>query len=155
MNAPIYHLVHANIAEMRADMDDPLMAGFVARIDAIDALASETPGFIAQPTPPDEGRIYPARMLLNISIWESVESLQRFTYSGRHAEAYVNRAEWFFQTEGPNYVLYWALAGQIPTEAEIKARIDYLAQHGPTPHAFTFKQPSSVEEMLAYEMEGT
>jgi hypothetical protein len=153
MNAPIYHLVHANIAEMRADYDDPIMAGFVARIDAIDALAREASGFIAQPSPPDEGKIYPSRMLLNISIWESVEHLKGFTYSGSHAEAYRHRTEWFLQTEGPNYVLYWAPAGQIPTEVEIKTRIDYLAQQGPTPYAFTFRQPFSVEQALAYNLE--
>lgn len=141
MDHQVYHLIHANIAVMRAPLDDPLMADFVAQADEIDALAQRTPGFVAQPTPPDEGSIFTGRSLLNLSIWESVESLDGFVHQGRHGLALEQRAKWFEQYEGPNYVLFWAPAGHIPTEAEVKRRIDYLAKHGPTPFAFDFGRP--------------
>ena len=63
-----YHLIHANVAIMRAPLDDPLMAGFVDLADEIDILAQNSPGFVAQPTPPDEGQVFTGRVLLNISI---------------------------------------------------------------------------------------
>jgi hypothetical protein len=63
-----FHLVHANIAIMRAPFDDPLMADFVSQADEIDALAQASPGFVAQPTPPDEGADYTGHTLLNLSI---------------------------------------------------------------------------------------
>ena len=146
----IYHLVHANIATARASFDDPLMQGFVEYIDEIDALAQSWPGFISQPGLPDEGLFYKEPVLLNVSIWESVESLQEFTYASRHADFLKRGAEWFIASELPAYVLYWFPAGEDPTEKEIKRRRDHLHQHGATPVAFTFDQPFSVEEMLAY-----
>lgn len=51
----MYHLIHANIAKMRAPLDDPLMADFVEQVDVIDDLARSSPGFVDQPTPWDEG----------------------------------------------------------------------------------------------------
>ena len=155
MSETAYHLVHANVARMRAPLDDPIMAGFMARIEEIDALAQKSPGFVAQPTPADEGAVYRDDVLLNLSIWESVESLHEFTYSGRHAQALARRAEWFEQKDGPAYVLYWAPAGHIPTEKEVKERFDHLRRYGATPRAFTFEQRFTVETMLSHGGEET
>jgi hypothetical protein len=52
----------------------------VARIEEIDALAQKSPGFVAQPTPADEGAVYKDDVLLNMSIWESVKSLRELTW---------------------------------------------------------------------------
>lgn len=153
MQQKTHHLIHANIAVARAPLDDPLMADFVNQADEIDALAHDSPGFVAQPTPGDEGQVFTGRALLNLSVWESVESLDRFTHHGRHALVLERRAEWFEQVEGPNYVLYWAPAEHIPSEAEVKRRIEYLARHESTPFAFTFEQHYTVEEMLAFNPE--
>jgi hypothetical protein len=140
---------------MRAPLDDPIMAGFVARIEAIDAIAQESLGFVAQPTPADQGAVYQDDVLLNVSIWESVEGLYEFTYSGQHAGALARRAKWFEQGDGPAYVLYWAPAGYVPTEKEIKSSFDHLCRHGATPRAFTFSHRFSVEAALAYGGEET
>ena len=94
-----------------------------------------------------------ANTLVNLSIWETVESLFKFTYNSKHAQVYEQRADWFKQRNRPNYVLYWAPSGQLPTEREVKERLDHLIQHGPSPHAFTFKSRFSIEEMLAFEVE--
>ena len=40
------HIVQANIARMRAPMDDPKMAGFVERLEPLNALADASPGFV-------------------------------------------------------------------------------------------------------------
>jgi hypothetical protein len=146
-----YQLVHANLARMRAGWDDPIMAGFVERMDEIDALARERAGFVDQPTPADEGEVFAGLDLLNLSIWESVEDLEAFTYHGEHGRVMQRRAEWFEQSEAANYVLYWAPAGQIPTEAEVKRHLDYLLEHGPTPFAFTFECAFTAEESAAFD----
>jgi hypothetical protein len=150
-----YRLVHANVAIAKAPLDDPRMSGFMDRVDEIDTLAQGWPGFIAQPTLPDEGAIYSEPALLNVSIWDSVENLRAFTYTGQHADQLERRADWFEQPDEPTYVLYWSPAGEIPTEAQINERFDYLNQHGPTPYAFTFGQSYLVEEMLEYSGTGT
>jgi len=137
-----YHLLHANVAHARAPLDSPLMAGFVSQVDEINSLARLAPGFVAQPTLPDEGSVYTAPLLLNVSIWESIESLDAFTHQGKHAVALERRGEWFEQERtNPKYVLYWIPKAHIVTEKEVKERLDYLGKHGATPHAFTFDQP--------------
>ena len=146
----IYHLVHANLATARTSFDDPIMKDFVDRVEEIDGLAQGWPGFIAQPVLPDEGLHYPEPFLLNISVWESVESLRKYTYMSQHADMLKRREEWFLQSIRPAYVLYWSPAWETPSEKEIKGRFEYLQLHGSTPYAFTFDQPYTAEEMLEF-----
>ena len=137
-----FHLVHANVAHAKASLDSPSMADFVAQVDEVNALARSDAGFVVQPTLPDEGAVYRAPFLLNVSLWESIESLDAFTHQGKHAAALERRGEWFEQAgASPNYVLYWAAKGHTVTEREVLERLDHLAKHGPTPYAFTFQQP--------------
>jgi hypothetical protein len=89
--------------------------------------------------------------MLNLSIWESVETLYEFTYAGRHAEVLQNRVEWFEQRDEPNYVLYWALAGEVPREEEVSRRLAHLRRLGPTPYAFNFEESYSMQDALAFE----
>lgn len=151
MEALEYHLVHANVAIMRAPWDDPRMANFLEQADDIDALAQASPGFIDQPSPADEGSVYQEPALLNLSIWQSVEALEKFTFGPEHAKALERREDWFIQYEGPNYVLFWLPASEEPTEKEVQTRLGYLASHGPTPYAFTFENRFSIREMLPYK----
>lgn len=145
-----YHLIHANLAHARASLDDPIMKDFIDRVDEIDALAGGWPGFIAQPALPDEGEIYTEPYLLNVSIWESVDNLRDFTHDSKHEELLARRAEWFVQSERHTYVLFWMPAGILLTEREIQSRLTYLQRHGPTPYAFNFERPFTVQDMLDY-----
>ena len=144
-----YHLVHANVAHARAPLDSALMAGFVSQVDEINSRARATTGFVAMPTLLDAGTVYSTPFLLNVSIWESIESLDAFTHQGKHATALERRGEWFEKHSAkPSYVLYWIPKGHIVTEKEIKERLDHLGKHGATPYAFTFKQPFRQEAAL-------
>jgi hypothetical protein len=145
-----YHLIHANVAHARAPLESRLMAGFVAQVEEVNALAARSPGFVAQPALPDAGTVYAEPYLLNVSIWRSIESIAAFTHQGLHGAALERRADWFHQGSAPNYVLYWVPAGHIPTEAEVKHRLDHLAAHGATPYAFTFERPFTVAEALVF-----
>jgi catechol 2,3-dioxygenase-like lactoylglutathione lyase family enzyme len=134
------HLVHANVAHARGPLDSPVMASFVALVEEINALARQAAGFVAQPQIPDEGTVYAAPFLLNVSLWESVGSLDAFTHQGKHGAALERRGEWFLPPRtGTTYVLYWAPKGHIVTEREVKERLDRLGEYGPTPYAFTFE----------------
>jgi hypothetical protein len=153
MTRKAYNLIEANVSYARADLDDPIMKGFVDRLDVIDELAHGWPGFVSQPALPDEGQVYAGLTLLNVSVWESIEHLRAFTYSSKHAELLDQRSDWFLQSEQPAYVLFWFPAGELPTEEEIRQRFDHLRANGPTPQAFTFDRSYTVEEMLEYEGE--
>jgi hypothetical protein len=82
-------------------------------------------------------------------VWESIEALWRFVYDGRHLEVMRRRREWFTRLAEAHLVLWWIPAGSIPTLTEMRERVEYLREHGPTPHAFTFKRhfppPSALE----------
>jgi hypothetical protein len=40
------HLTQVNIARMKAPLESPIMADFVARLDEINSLADRSPGFV-------------------------------------------------------------------------------------------------------------
>src|SRR5438874_1188185 len=123
-NTSDYQLVHANVARARAPLDSRLLADFAAQVEEINALARRAAGFVAQPTLPDEGSVYRAPLLLNVSIWESIESLDAFTHQGKHAAALERRGEWFDQEgTGPRYVLYWIPKEHVVTEKEVEERL--------------------------------
>lgn len=132
-------------------MDDSIMKRFVDQIDEIDALAQFWPGFVSQPTPPDDGSIYKGNTLVKVSIWESVENLHDITYRSQHAEALNNREKWFLRSDRSNYVLYSAPVGVVLTDKEIHQRFEYLQKNGSTPHTFSFERPFTVDDMLNYD----
>lgn len=145
-----YHLIHANIALARASLDDPLMNGFVQQVEEINLKASLSAGFVSQPTPNDSGEIYQGKLLLNMSIWESVEELNAFTHTGKHAKALEDRSSWFEKQSKSSYVLFWFTKGETPTELEVSKRIEHLAMYGTTAYAFNFQQYFTSDEAEKY-----
>src|SRR5262249_48866937 len=79
------------------------------------------------------------RIIINMSVWESVEDLRNFVYRGDHAEVLRRRQDWFEKVETPFVALWWVPAGHIPSIDEAKKRLARLEEHGPTPFAFTFR----------------
>ena len=140
-----YHLAQVNIAHANAPMDDPIMEGFASRLDEINALAEATPGFVWR-LQSDSGNATDIlafddpTLLINMSVWTSVEALEGYTYRSEHVALLRQRKLWFKKPEGPHQVLWWIPAGTLPTTEDAKARLQLLAAHGPTPKAFTFKQ---------------
>jgi hypothetical protein len=142
-----FHLAQANIGRFRAPLEDPIMEGFRMQLDPINALADESPGFVWR-LQTEEGNatgIRPdaedALMAINMSVWESLESLQRFVYKSAHLETLRARKQWFEPIDGPILVLWWVEAGHIPTVEEARERLRHLKANGPTSHAFTFRTP--------------
>jgi hypothetical protein len=153
-----FHLAQANIGRIRAPMDDPIMEGFRSQLEPINALADRSEGFVwrlqteagdataLRPFPDDD------RMLINMSVWESFESLQQFVYRSAHIGPLRDRKEWFEPLAGPILVLWWIPAGHIPTVEEAKNRLAFLAANGPTPQAFTFRQAFAAPDQSSDEL---
>lgn len=145
MRNPSYHLAQINIAHMVAPLDDPVMADFVAQLAEINAIADQSPGFVwrLQSEDGDATGIQAYeddRILINMSVWESIEALHQYTYRSQHAGVFRNRKKWFTPLGAPHLALWWVPAGHLPTPAEGKQKLERLQRHGPTPEAFTFKQ---------------
>ena len=142
-----YHLAQINVAWALASLNDPLMADFVAQLDAINAIAEQSPGFVWRLKTADGGAssyiraFEDERMLINMSVWDSLEVLQQYVYRSQHGSVFRDRRKWFEPLASPSVTLWWIRAGLLPTAAEGRERLEALARNGPTPYAFTFKQP--------------
>ena len=141
-----FHLAQLNVAYPRAPLDDPSMAGFVDELTFINARADVAAGFVWRLV--GEGaddattlRPFGPDLMVNMSVWESVEALRDFTYrDGTHLEQLRRRREWFTR-EGPHLVLWWIPAGTLPTLEEARERLALLDRDGPGPLAFTLREP--------------
>jgi hypothetical protein len=146
------HLAQINIGRMKAPLDDPSMHGFVSRLAEFNALAEASPGFVwRMKDDQGDGNTYlrpyeDERMIVNMSVWESIEQLRAYTYDTAHAGMLKQRRDWFERIDRVILALWWIPAGHVPTIDEAKERLASLEANGPTPFAFTFKQvfaPSS------------
>jgi hypothetical protein len=141
-----FHLAQVNIALPREPIGSPLLADFVAQLDSINALAERSPGFVWR-LQADDGNATSIkafgdeRIIVNMSVWESLESLAAYVYGGDHAAVMRQRRTWFERMREVYAVLWWVPADHRPTVIEAEERLRCLRAHGPTPFAFTFRQP--------------
>ena len=120
------------------------MAGFVARLDEINALAENSPGFVWRLRTSAGNATYlrpydDDRILFNMSVWETVDALKQYVYRTAHAELLRQRQEWFDKFDGAQVALWWVPAGHTPGIDEAKKRLASLETNGPTQFAFAFK----------------
>lgn len=141
-----HQLAQINIARCRAPLDSPVMRDFVELLDAMNALAEASPGFVWR-LKSDSGNATSIRayedplVLVNISVWTGIEPLQNYAYRSSHAYVFRRRKDWFEELPGSNLALWWIPAGEFPTEHEARRRLERLDAQGPGPDAFTFRQP--------------
>jgi hypothetical protein len=142
MDQPANHqLAQLNIGRIRYEIDDARMADFAHNLTLVNGLAERSQGFVWRYID-DSGnststRPYAdPRIAINMSVWESVEALERFVYQTVHKRFYQRRAEWFEHFEDSYFVMWWVPAGHRPTVDEAVARLQHLKQNGPSDHAF-------------------
>jgi hypothetical protein len=148
-----FHLAQVNIARAKAAMDTPVMADFVAALDRVNAMADDSPGFVWR-LQSDTGNATDIvafddpLIIINMSLWETIDDLFEFTYRSSHSAIMAQRRNWFDKLDSPHMALWWVPAGTIPDVLQAREKLDLLARLGPTSAAFTFKQrydPAGVE----------
>lgn len=146
-----HHLAQINIGRLLAPIDDPQIAGFVNQLDEINALADGFPGFVwrlqsESGNATDIAYSDDPFVIVNMSVWESVEALRVFAYQSHHVDVFRDRQKWFEKMSKPNYCLWWVPVGHIPTVAEGHERLEHYQRYGATPYSFwfgkQFPQPS-------------
>jgi hypothetical protein len=141
-----YQLAQINIGRLIAPIDDPRIAEFVAQLEPINALADQAPGFVwrlqsASGNATDIAFNDDPSIMLNMSVWESLEALRDYAYKSDHMKVLRDRAKWFEKMDKPYYCLWWVPAGHLPTVAEARERLEHYQKHGATPFSFWFSQP--------------
>ena len=146
-----YVLAQVNIGRLVAPLDAPQLADFVAALDPVNAVADVAPGFIWR-LQTEDGNATAIRafeqdaegadggILINMSVWESVETLAAFVYGRAHIPVLRRRREWFERMKEAYTALWWIPRGHIPAIREAEARVRHLRAHGATPHAFTLRE---------------
>ena len=140
-----YQLAEINIARMKGvNIDDPMMKEFVDNLDNVNELAEKSPGFVwrlkdesnnaSSFTPYDDEQV-----IINISVWEDIDSLENFTYNTFHTDFLKRRKEWFLKYGEAHFSLWWIKEGEFPTNDESVKRLSLLQEQGATAEAFSFK----------------
>ncbi len=143
-----YQLAQINIARLLAPMDSPQIKEFADFLEPVNKLGEDSPGFVWRlkddsdlggateiETPFDDDMV-----IVNMTVWEDLDSLKAFTYSTVHSYFLKNRKKWFEKASRPQLVLWWVPEGHEPDLAEAKHKLDLLQQHGPRPEAFNFQK---------------
>lgn len=140
-----WHVAQINIGRLVAPVDDPAVAEFMDALDQINALAEASPGFVwrlqtetgnatdISPDPDDPS------LIVNMSVWDSVEALADYVYRSDHVGFLRRRREWFHAPSGAFQAMWWVPAGLQPTVEEGMGRVAAIDAHGPSPYAFTFR----------------
>ena len=139
-----HHLAQFNIDRMLAPIDHLIMADFVSQLPPVNALADASPGFVwrlqTESGDATSLKVYDDDMIIiNLTVWESVDSLREFVYKSAHRGVLRNRERWFEKFNGPYYALWWLPAGHIPSTQEAKERLEHLREHGDSEYVFSFQ----------------
>lgn len=142
-----YFLAELNIGRLHQPLDHPDSAEFVAALDAVNMLAERTPGFIWR-LKDDDGQSSSYVMLtddpldiINLSVWDGVESLKHFMYKSGHNAYLRRRREWFQPPAQPTLVCWWTSVAEMPTPDAAMQRLERLRRDGPTFEAFNLNPP--------------
>ncbi len=141
-----YYLAQLNIAYAKASIDSEIMADFAAQLDSVNAAAENAPGFIWRLKDDENNNATgfnafdEENMLINMSIWESVDALKEYLYSGLHMKVFKDRKRWFQEMKSAHLVLWWVKSDTIPTIEDALEKLSYINAKGPTEFAFNLRK---------------
>lgn len=140
-----YNLAQINVAKMiGVSKADPIMKEFVDNLDRVYALAEKSKGFVWRKKDESNSETsfnpyHDEQVIINISIWEDIESLEAFTYNTFHSDFIKRKREWFMKYGQSHHAMWWIPEGKITRVEECLARLKFLQKKGPTQKAFDFK----------------
>lgn len=139
-----HQLAQVNIVRLLAPFDSAELADYKLSVEPLNILADGSPGFVwrLQSDAGDATSIQAYEdpmILINLSVWEDIETLKAYTYRSDHATIMKRRRKWFAKLKSVTLALWWIEAGTVPTAEQARQRLDFLDQYGPTSFAFTFK----------------
>ncbi|UPR50737.1 DUF3291 domain-containing protein [Vibrio cyclitrophicus] len=137
-------LAQLNIALAKYPLDAPEIKEFVDNLELVNGIAESSEGFVwrLKDESGDATNIQAfddPNMIVNMSVWDSVDSLKNFMFRTHHRDFMRRKGDWFQRLPEDTYVLWWIEEDHIPTLAEAIERLEHLREIGDTPYAFTFK----------------
>ena len=153
------HLAELNVGRLLAPTDDPRVAEFMNALDRVNGLGRRMPGFVwmmdgsGKPgTGNTDTRIDgDAQYVSNLTVWETVETLEAFVWNTVHRQFYERRAEWFEVLGKMHFVMWWVPVGHKPTLSEALGRLEQIMANGDSDDAFGW---SYLKEAQAWKTHG-
>jgi len=140
-----YNIAEINIAKIKGvDINDPIMKEFVDNLDGVNDIAESSNGFVwrLKDESNNATNINPyndEQIIINISVWESIEALENYMYKTFHSNFLKRRKEWFHSFGKVSTAMWWMPKGQVPTIEEAVEKLDYLQKNGSSELVFDFK----------------
>lgn len=137
-------LAQLNITHAKYSLDQPEIKEFVDNLERVNGIAEQSEGFVWR-LKDDSGDATSInlfddpKIIVNLSVWQDVDSLKNFMFRTVHRDFMRRKAEWFHRLEQDSYVLWWIEEGHIPTVQEALERLEHLREKGDSPLAFSFK----------------
>ncbi len=146
-------LAQLNIALAKYPLDAPEIKEFVDNLELVNGIAESSEGFVwrLKDESGDATNIKAfddPNMIVNMSVWDSVDSLKNFMFRTHHRDFMRRKGDWFHRLPEDTYVLWWIEEDHIPTLEEAIKRLEHLREIGDTPYAFTFKTNFTESEAL-------
>jgi heme-degrading monooxygenase HmoA len=136
------HVAQLNIGRALHPLDDPRMSGFMNALDAINAVADRSPGFVWRMQGNDGMGATDIKytddpqQIANMSVWESAEALEHFVWNTAHKKIYNGKHSWFEPPKQAIFVMWPVEEGHTPTLDEALERLAHLNAHGSTDYAY-------------------
>ena len=139
-----WRIAQVNIAKLAAPLDDPRIDDFRNALEHINLLGESQPGFVWRAKgagfDATDCRVFDdPEILINATVWDSVEHLAAFAYRTEHRHFVRRRLEWFEPNTEAFQAIWWVPADHIPTLDECVERLMHLRANGPPPYPFDFK----------------
>ena len=138
------HLAQLNIATLLHPIDDPRTAEFVDALPFVNGAGERSPGYVWR-LQSDSGDATDIRVfddplvIVNLTVWESLDALKAFAYRGVHREFFRRRSDWFVGGSSRT-ALWWLPASALPSTDDAKHRLDFIDAVGVSPYAFEMGQ---------------
>lgn len=150
------NLAQVNIARMLASIESPTMVDFVDNLDRINQLAEESKGFVWRLKDENDNatslQVFEDKFIIvNMSVWNSRQSLFEYVYNSVHVEILKRKKEWFHKMKDMHMALWYIPENVNPTPEDAKVRLEYLIENGESPYAFTFRSKFTAEEASQYQ----
>lgn len=134
------HLAELNIARLKYDIEDPRVADFVNNLDRVNGAAERSDGFVWRlelaATDSNTVVMNDPRIIVNLSVWRDLDSLERFVFQTVHRRIYARKAEWFEAMDKMHFVMWPVAIGHEPDLDEALQRLEMLNSGGASDEAF-------------------
>ena len=135
------HIAQFNIGRLLYDESDPRGAEYIAASNVVNKVAVRSAGFVWKHQTTlggATGRVIDGdpRIVMNLSVWESLAVLEHFVWNTLHKKIWVRRAEWFAPLGRAAMVLWRVAPGHRPSVDEAEDRLRRLRAEGAGEAAF-------------------